>query len=262
MIERSINVDISIGRTIAKLPFLSNPVHQLRPNTGMAFKVYQSQVRKLGKIPEDMDKVIQSEKKLHDLVFVQFVDDLNIKVRDMIHESQVKYFIPWRAVWNGNSLSTPRRLVFDASQTTKDGCSPNDMLAKGTNNMNRLVEIRWTIRACAFHTDIQKVYNTIQLDRSHWDYQLYFWSDSFDITDPKWKVTKTVIYGVKSGGNLAECGLRKTATLMESGHERASEVIHKDNYVDDCISGDDDFEKVRVVTDDLKVVLIRGRFVL
>ena len=96
----------------------------------------------------------------------------------------------------------------------------------------------------------------IQLDRSHWDYQLYFWSDSFNITDPKWKVIKTLIYGVKSSGNQTEYGLKKTAKLIETGLERASEVIHKDNYVDDCISGGggggDDFEKVRVVTDDLK----------
>ena len=116
------------------------------------------------------------------------------------------------------------------------------------------------------------MYNTIQLDRSHWNYQLYFWSNSFNITDPQWKVIqwkviqwkviKTLIYGVKSSGNKAECDLRKTAKLMETGHERASEVIHKDIYVDDCISGDDDFEKVRVVTDDLKVVLNRGGFVL
>ena len=49
---------------------------------------------------------------------------------------------------------------------------------------------------------------------------------------------------------------------METVHERVSEVIHKDIYVDDCISGDDDFEKFRVVTDDLKVVLNRGGFVL
>ena len=132
VIERSVNVDISIQRIIAKLPFLSNHVHKLRPNTGMLFQVYQSQVRKLGKSSEDMDQVIQSEKKLHDLGFVQSVDDLNIKDRDIIHESQVKYFIPSRAVWNGNSLSTSRRLVFDASQT-KDGCSLNDLLAKGAN---------------------------------------------------------------------------------------------------------------------------------
>ena len=157
------------GRTIAKLPFLSNPVHKLRPNKGIALKVYQSQLRRLERSPQDMDQVLKSENKLHDLGFVDFVENLNDEDRNMIHKSEVKYFIPWRAVWNENSLSTPCRLVFDASQTTKDGCSLNDILAKGTNNMNKLVEIfiRWSIRACAFHTDIQKMYNAIRLDKSH-----------------------------------------------------------------------------------------------
>ena len=45
-----------------QIAILSNPVHKLRPNTAMAFEVYQSHVRKLGKSPEDMDQVIQSEK--------------------------------------------------------------------------------------------------------------------------------------------------------------------------------------------------------
>ena len=118
------------------------------------------------------------------------------------------------------------------------------------------------MRAHAFHTDIQKMYNAIALDKSHWNYQLYLWNNSFGITDPKWKVIKTLIYGVKSSGNQAECGLKKVAKIMEIGHERACEIIHKDIYVDDCVSGGDNCEQVRVWTDDLKVVLSRGRFVL
>ena len=264
VIERSVYVDVHRGRTIAKLPFMSNPVLRLRPNEGIAMKVYQSQARRLTKCPADMDQVMKSEKKLHDLGFVEFVNDLNQDDKKMIQDSEVKYFIPWRAVWNTSSLSTPCRLVFDASQTTANGCSLNDLLAKGTNNMNKLVEIliRWSIRVCAFHTDIQKMYNAIQLDKSHWMYQLYLWDNTLDVLNPKWKVIKTLIYGVKSSGNQAECGLRKTAKLMETEHERASEIIHKDIYVDDCISGDDNPEQVRLVTDDLSFVLNRGGFVL
>ena len=138
---------------------MHNPVHKLRPNGNIALKVYQSQLRKLGKSSADMNHVLTSERKLHELGFVEFVDNLNHEDRMMIHESEVKYFIPWRAVWNENSLSTPCRLVFDASQTFKDGCSLNDILAKGSNNMNKLIEIliRWSIRKVAFHTDIQQV---------------------------------------------------------------------------------------------------------
>ena len=132
---------MSGGRTTAKLPFMSNPALRLRPNEGMALKVYQSQIKKLVKNPVDKDQVIKSERKLHDLGFVEFVSDLSPEGRQMIENSDIKYFIPWRAVWNVNSLSTPCRLVFDASQSTSCGYSLNDLLAKGTNNMNKLIEI-------------------------------------------------------------------------------------------------------------------------
>ena len=121
-------------------------------------------------------------------------------------------------------------------QSIQGGCSLNDILAKGTNNMNRLVEIliRWTIRKQGFHTDIQKMYNSVRLEKSHWCYQMYLWHDDLDMNKPKWKVIKAFIYGVKSSGNQAECGLRKTATLLESKYARASEVVHNDMWMIVC----------------------------
>ena len=112
VIEKSVTVDTINGQTTAKLPFMFNPVHRLRPNMHMALKVYQSQVRKLTKIPTDMNNVLVSENKLQQLGFVEYVDNLSYEEQSMIHNSDVKYFIPWRAVWNENSLSTPCRLVF------------------------------------------------------------------------------------------------------------------------------------------------------
>ena len=61
-----------------------------------------------------MNHVIESENKLQKLSFVDYIDNLKHEERDMIHNSRVNYFIPWRAVWNEKSLSTPCRLVFDA----------------------------------------------------------------------------------------------------------------------------------------------------
>ena len=171
----------------------------------------------------------------------------------------IKYFIPWRVVWNSSSLSIPCRLVFDASQNTTNGCSLNDLLAKGTNNMNKLVEIlvRWSMYACVFHKDIQKMCNAIQLDKSHWNYQLYLWNDTFHVKEPKWTVIKTLIYGVKSSWDQAECGLWRRAKLMEEGHPRESEIIHKYIYVDYYISGENCPEDGRT-----KLVLNRGVFCL
>ena len=79
IIERSVYVNIQKGITVAKLPFISDPKVRLKPNEGMAFKVYQAQVRKLEKNPEDKIQVINSKKKLQELGFVDFVNNLSRK---------------------------------------------------------------------------------------------------------------------------------------------------------------------------------------
>ena len=73
-------------------------------------------------------------------------------------------------MWNGNSISTPCRLVFDASQPTASGWGLNDILAKGKNNMNKLVEIviRWSLHKIGFDTDIKKMYNSVKLVEDDW----------------------------------------------------------------------------------------------
>ena len=180
-------------------------------------------------------------------------------------QSQIKHFIPWRAVWNNNSVTTPCRLVFDASQATSSGYSLNDLLAKGRNNMNKLVEIcvRWLIHKYAFHTDIQKMYNTVKLIEEDWCYQLYLWNEELSLSkEPKIKAIKTLIYGVKSSGNQAESGLRKTAELQSKEYPKCNEIVQRDIYVDDCMSGENTLEAVHSCTDNLKVVLNKGGFCL
>ena len=50
-------------------------------------------------------------------------------------------------------------MVFDASQVTDSGYSLKNILAKGHNSMNRLVEVvlRWMMHAVGFHTDVRKM---------------------------------------------------------------------------------------------------------
>ena len=177
----------------------------------------------------------------------------------------MKYYIPWRAVWKQNSISTPRRVVFDASQITNTGYSLNDVIAKGRNNMNKLVEIvlRWMTHLVAFHTDIQKMYNSIKLRQEDWCYQRYIWQQDLDpskILDEK--VIKTLIYGVRSSGNQAETGLRKTADISKNEYPEVCEIINKDIYVDDCLSGSSTETLAFKLSDELQIVVNRGGFSL
>ena len=77
--------------------------------------------------------------------------------------------------------------------------------------MNKLLQIliKWLIRRCAFHTDVQKMYNSVRLDEEHWNYQLYFWGKNLSPNiQPRTKVIKTLIYGLKPSENQAEGALR------------------------------------------------------
>ena len=110
----------------------------------------------------------------------------------------VTYFIPWCSV-EVKSESPPFRLVFEATQCTKVGCS--------INSMNKLFEIliRWTVYKHAFHTDIAKICPSGR------------------------KVIKTLIYGVQSSSNLAEYGLGKQQKFAETSfreHKTSTYVIH------------------------------------
>ena len=265
LIEKSVTVHPDEGYTEAKLPFTADPAVRLKSNEEMAKKGYWSQVRRLSKSESEKQSVIESEGKLQVLEFVDWFDNLEEDEKELILSSNPKHFLNWTIAYNANSLSTPYRLVFDASRPVPGGCSLNEILPKGVNNMNKLIVIllRWSIRKCGFHCDIQKMYNSIRLDKRHWCYQLYLWHPNLDPNEePRWKVIKTLIYGVISSGNQATCGLRKTARLMEDLYKRACEIVHEDTYVDDTISGEKDLATCNKSTRDLKALLKTGGFEL
>ena len=132
--------------------------------------------------------------------------------------------------------------------------------------MNNLVQmlIRWTIRLWAFHTDdISKMYNAIQLDKPYWRFQLYLWEKDLDPKiEPKIKVIKTCIYGVKPSGNLAETAMRITAEKNIVEYPKVYDIIRNDIYVDDCLSGTHSADERLLVTDELKLSLENGGITL
>ena len=72
--------------------------HRLSLNEHITRRIYDGQVKRLEKYQEDRIEVIQSERKLQELGFVDFVSNLTLEQRQNIANSPVKHFIPWRAV--------------------------------------------------------------------------------------------------------------------------------------------------------------------
>ena len=265
LIEKCVTVDIELGFAMAKLPFLVDPEKHLAPNEHIAQKVYKSQLLKLNANPEDKKSVIDFEQKLQDLGYVDYISNLSPSERDKILSSTVKYFIPWRPVWNANSISTPCRMTFDASMSDRNGCSLNSLLAKGANSLNSLIGItlRWTLHRSAFHTDVQKMYNKVLLDPSHWSYQLYLFSKNLNLDEEiEWKFVKTLIYGVRPSGSLAVCALRRTVELCKKDYPLAYSPIVNDTYMDDCASGTVSHDQTLRVTDQIQAAVGKAGFTL
>ena len=267
LINSSVKIDLDKSIATASLPFTCDPSTRLANNKDKAMKVYLQQLKKLNHPSNVNDKedILESEAKLQKLGYVDFVRNLPPDVQSRLRESKVHYFIPWRAVWKGNSLSTPCRIVFDASQATSTGYSLNDILAKGRNNLNKLQEVllRWTVQPVAIHTDVKKMYNTTKLEEKDWCYQRYLWHHDLDINkEPEEKVIKTLIYGVRSSGNQSEFALRKVAEMSKDEYPDANDVIQHDIYVDDCLTGAPNREAAHQLADEVELTLNRGGFEL
>ena len=265
LINRSVQVDVSKCTTIANLPLMYDPLVSLAPNRDVALRVYLQQTKRLQKHEDDKRDILKSEQKLQKLNFVEYVKNLPRQTQIELQRNPIKNYIPWRAVWKLSSISTPCRIVFDASMPTSSGKSLNDILAKGRNNMNKLLEIflRWRGYRVAFHTDIQKMYNSVKLKESDWCLQRYLWQENLSTNEPpEEKIIKTLIYGVKSSGNQSERGLRETAKLYKDEYPDVNRVINEDVYVDDCMSGGQIMIKTMALTDNIVKVLSFGGFTL
>ena len=168
LIEDSVHVDVEIHVCTASLPLLADPEIKLAPNRQKVRKAYDQQVKRLGKEPENKKAIIDAVMKLRSLGFVEWVKNLSKEDQEMLQKSPIKNFIKWKQVFK-ESASTPCRPVFDASQPTPSGVSLNDITAKGTNMLNRLVEIflSWRLHRFAFHCDVQKMYNAVKLNKEH-----------------------------------------------------------------------------------------------
>ena len=67
---------------------------------------------------------------------------------------------------------------------------------------------------------------------------------------------------MNSSGNLSERSIRETANLSKEEYPQINELICRDIYVDDCISGEQSENSAASTADQLKIVLNRGGFSL
>ena len=101
----------------------------------------ESQCKKYFNNPETKESVIAAFQKLIDKGYIRFIEDLPEDIKKKFLHKEVQYYLPWRIQFKPGSATTNTRPVFDASSKTPGGESLNNLLAKGSSEMVRLIDM-------------------------------------------------------------------------------------------------------------------------
>ena len=246
LIENCVHFDEKAGTTVAKLPFLETAEIKLNDNYFTARKILEGQIRQAHKRQGAVEEIEASHNKLRDKGYVARLDELPEELR--MSASAAGYYIPWRTV-QSDSLSTPTRMVFDASSKTSSGNSLNCLLAKGRNMLADMLILLHKFRfgVAAFTADVSMAYNSVALHPSHFRYHKYLWVDGLAVGGAVViMVVLTLIYGVRPAGNLTMQAFKITAEVAEKNEvlkeSGGPECLKNNTYMDDVLAAYRNFQ--------------------
>ena len=263
LIEKSVKIDIENSKVTVDFPFLKNPTEFLTKKHGadsnyyQAKRVYISQCKK-----SEMDKIgtRMAHKELVERGFMVKLSSLSDDCQKFIQTAPFRHFYPWFIVSKIESISTPRRIVVDPSCT-----GLNTILPKGENRIGSLLDllIRNRVKPVAWMSDISKLYNQLELERSAYPFSLFLYNDSLNKdTEPDIYVMLRAWYGVVQTGGQAGFALDKLGEMGADEYPKAKECIQRDRYVDDIIPGADTLEEVNEQINQVKKLLSTAGFSL
>ena len=215
LLEAGIRYDRENAMVVANLPFSEPPAKKLTDNIRTATAVLNSQIRGVEKKPETREELVKAHDKLVSRGYAVKLSELPPETREAMKVREGSdYYLPWAAVRKQNSLSSPVRLVFNASSRTPNGESLNAILCKGQNQLTKLYDILIKLRFGkeALIGDIRMMYNNVKLADQYLKYQKYLWRENLEPDNPiETYVITTLIYGVKPSGNQCIHALKLVA---------------------------------------------------
>ena len=218
----------------------------------------------IAKNPEMRADVLKSHAKLEDKGYVVAEDDLSPTVRmEMEKYKGPGYYIPWQIVYKASLLSTPVRMVYNASSTTPGGKSLNSTLAKGANMLAKIYDVLLCFRsgASAVSCDVKMAYNNVLLKPAYYKFQRYLWKKDLDPLGPTIvMIIITLIYGVKPSEAQTTYGFILLADYSDLHHEEhaAGAAALRRAYMDDIAAAAASAEEAHRLEESITFVLSLG----
>ncbi|XP_065361988.1 uncharacterized protein LOC135955564 [Calliphora vicina] len=224
------------GRFQVKLPFKSNP-SKLGLSYDTARRRFLALERKLGK---NLNIKEMYNEFMREYLHLGHMSPVNDEVLFGPH-----YVIPHQCVLRPHSSTTKLRVVFDASCKTSTQISLNDILMVGPTIQSDLFStlLRFRLHRYAITANVTKMYRQVLVHESDAKFQLVLWRESIEQPIQIYKLN-TVTYGTSSAPFAAVRCLKEIGTLFESVYPLGSSTIINDFYVDDLLSGADNFEEL------------------
>ncbi|XP_035214637.1 uncharacterized protein LOC118188330 [Stegodyphus dumicola] len=165
------------------------------------------------------------------------------KVTSDCENCSENYCISHHAVFRPESISTPLRVVFDASAKCANGVSLNSLLLNGGIVQQDLFSIvtRFRTHTYVFSTDITKMYRQILVEETDRELQRILWKSSSCSPVETYRL-RTITYGTTCAPYLATRTLKALAEEVQVCFPRASAVLFTDVYVNDILSGSENLE--------------------
>ncbi|CAG7724343.1 unnamed protein product, partial [Allacma fusca] len=245
----------SSGKYIVELPFKQDR-QRLGGSRGRAMIRFLQQEGRLQRNP------------LHKKLCVQFMREyealghmVQIPEDDILCQQRKCFYLPHHAVFKWTSTTTKCRVVFDASSKSTTGQSLNDGMMNGPTIQDPLFShlLRFRSHIVPFIADIEKMYRMIGISRDHWNFQRILWREEpFHPLKEYWLTVVT--FGMKPAPFLAIRCLRQCAEDERSRYPNAYNVVMRDFYVDNLMSGAHDVETAKTMVEELPAMLSRGNF--
>ncbi|XP_044757810.1 uncharacterized protein LOC123315965 [Coccinella septempunctata] len=148
-----------------------------------------------------------------------------------------------------------------AHAKTSTGLSLNDILHTGPKLQQDLIDIliRWRKHKIAITADIEKMFRQVKLDRENQPLYSILWRNTKDEPIQTYELT-TVTYGTAPAAYLAIRTMRQLAIDEKKNHHLAAEIVLRDFYVDDLLSGADTIEEARHIQKEVTDLLRKRGF--
>ncbi|XP_012285782.1 uncharacterized protein LOC105702648 [Orussus abietinus] len=166
------------------------------------------------------------------------------------------HFLPHHAVMKESSSTTKLRVVFDGSCKTTSNHSLNDILMTDSTIQQDLFSIilRFKQHPYVITADVAKMYRQINVSDKHRNLQCIVWRFNSDEPISTFRLN-TVTYGLASSPFLAIRSLHQVALDHKTESPIASQIILRDFYVDDLLTGADTLEETQAINLEVTSIL-------